>query len=66
MDSVLAEIRQVREEIAKRFNYDVHAIMEDIRKRQTTSGRKVVKLPPRPVRKTGESQNHQPIVTMDG
>jgi hypothetical protein len=52
MDEVIAEIRQVREAIAKRFNYDVHAIMEDIRKRQAMSGRKAVKLSPRPVRKT--------------
>jgi hypothetical protein len=51
MDSVIAEIRQVRDEIAKRFDYDVHAILDDIRKRQAASGRKVVRLSPRPVRK---------------
>jgi hypothetical protein len=51
LDSIVAEIRQVREELAKRFNYDLRAIIEDARNRQMAGGRKVVSLPRRPVRK---------------
>ena len=48
-DTVVAEVRKAREEIAKKFNYDLRAIIEDARKRQATSGRKVVSFPPRRV-----------------
>ena len=47
-DNVVAEVRRAREEIAKRFNYDLRAIFEDAKKRQALSGRKVVSFPPRP------------------
>jgi hypothetical protein len=49
-DTIVAEIHQAREELAKRFNYDLKAIVEDARARQATSGHKVVSFPPRPVR----------------
>ncbi len=48
-DSIVAEVRRAREEIAKRFNYDLRAMIEDARKRQALGGRKVVSFPPRPV-----------------
>lgn len=51
-DSIIAEVRQAREELAKRFNYDLRAMIQDARDRQAASGRKVVSFPPRPVRKT--------------
>ena len=50
-DSIIAEVRKAREEIAKRFNYDLRAIIDDARNRQALSGRKVVSFPPRPARK---------------
>jgi hypothetical protein len=50
-DPIVAEVRKAREEIAKKFNYDLHAIIEDARKRQAASGRKTVSFPPRPVEK---------------
>jgi hypothetical protein len=50
-DSVVAEVRAARDEIAKKFNYDLRAIFEDARKRQALSGRKTVSFPPRPPRK---------------
>ncbi len=52
IDSIVAEVRQAREEIAKRFNYDLRAMIEDARDRQAASGRRVATFPPRPVRKT--------------
>jgi len=44
-DEVLAEIRKIRDEQAKSFNYDLAAICADLRKQQATSGRKIISLP---------------------
>ena len=33
-DPIVAEVRRVRDELARRFNYDVHAIFADLRARQ--------------------------------
>ena len=33
-DPIVAEVRRVRDQLAKKFNYDVHAICEDLRARQ--------------------------------
>ena len=55
-DAIIAEIRQTRDALAARYNYDLRAMMEDIRRRQAASGRKVVQLPPRPVRRIATAQ----------
>ena len=44
-DDILTEIRKYREDWAKRFKYDIHAMAEDARKRQVAGGRKAVSLP---------------------
>ena len=41
-DSVIAEVRRVKAELAKRFNYDLAAMLRDARARQSKSGHKVV------------------------
>jgi hypothetical protein len=46
-DPVVAEIRRIREELAARFNYDIHAIFEYVRQRDAADNRKVIRLPPR-------------------
>jgi hypothetical protein len=46
-DEIVAEIRKFREEYAKRFNYDLRAMFEDLRKQQRASGSKVVSLSPK-------------------
>jgi len=46
-DPIIAEIRRVRETYAEKFNYDVYAMLHDLKERQTKSGRKVVLLPPK-------------------
>jgi hypothetical protein len=33
-DPIVAEVRRVRDQLSKEFNYDLHAIFEDLRKRQ--------------------------------
>ena len=43
-DEIVAEVRQVREEYAERFGFDVEAICGDLRKRQEEGGRRVVRL----------------------
>ena len=49
-DSVVEEIRKVREEHAAKFNYDLHAIYRDLKEQERQSRREVVSLPPkRPV-----------------
>ena len=46
-DPIVEEVRRIRDEHAKKFNYDLHAICEDIRKKQGSSGRRVVTRAPR-------------------
>ena len=46
-DPIVQEIHRHRAEYAKRFNYDVHAIGEDIRRRETESGGKFAVTIPR-------------------
>jgi len=47
IDSIVAEVRQVREAYAKQFNYDVYAMWRDLKERQHQSGRQGVSLLPR-------------------
>lgn len=42
LDPVVEEIRQIRDEQAARFNYNVRAIIEDSQKREQTGGSQVV------------------------
>ena len=46
-DPIVEEVRKAREEHAKRFNFDLHAICEDLRKKEKESGHPVVSLPPK-------------------
>ena len=46
-DPIVKEVRRIREEHEKQFNYDLHAICEDFRKRQLSSGHVIVSRKPR-------------------
>jgi hypothetical protein len=46
-DPIVEEVRKVRDEHAKKFNYDLEAIVADLKKQQKTSKRKFVTLSPR-------------------
>ena len=48
-DPIIAEVRRVRQEHAARFNYDLDAIFEDIKRMERESGRTFVSFPPRRV-----------------
>jgi len=46
-DPIIAEIRKIRDEHAAKFNFDLHAICEDLRKKEKSCGHPLVSLPPR-------------------
>lgn len=48
-DTIVAEIRRIRDKLAARFDYDVAAIARDAQEREKSSKRKVVSLPSRKV-----------------
>ena len=41
-DPIVEEIHRIREEYAKRLDYDLHKICEEMRQRQVQAGRKAV------------------------
>lgn len=47
IDSVVAEVRRIRDEYAREFNYDLDAIARDLVEFQKTLGMKVVRPTPR-------------------
>jgi hypothetical protein len=49
-DTIVEEIHKYRNEYAKQFNYDIHLICQDVRKKQGKGGRRVVTLKARPVK----------------
>ncbi len=50
-DPIVEEVRKARRAHAERLNFDLHAICEDLKKKEKTCGHPVVSLPPRPVLK---------------
>jgi hypothetical protein len=46
-DPIVAEVRRVREAHAARFNHDLDAIYQDIKRMERESGRTYVSFPPR-------------------
>ena len=58
-DPIVEEVRKVREEHAARFNHDLKAIAEDLRRRQAESGHKIVSYPPRRVDEEQAERPHE-------
>jgi len=59
-DPIVKEIREIRKAHAARFDYDLRAIYQDLKKQEKKSGRKVVSYPARkyqPVRRTARIRN---------
>lgn len=50
-DPIVEEVRRIRDAHAERFKFDLHAICEDLRKKESTCGHPVVSLPPKPLLK---------------
>jgi hypothetical protein len=47
MDSVVREVREIREAYARRFGYDLDAMHRDLKAKEQASGRTIVSFPPR-------------------
>lgn len=58
-DPIVDEIRRIRQEHTDRFNGDLHAICEDLRRQERQSGREYVSFAPRPVRVVAASPTSQ-------
>ena len=43
-DPIVAEVHRIREQLAARFDFDVHAMFADMRKRQAALGSRLVSL----------------------
>lgn len=59
-DPIVEEVRQIREEHAAEFEYDLQAIYQDIKAQEIKSGRTFVSYPPRyctPAAETEKQQN---------
>lgn len=53
-DPIVESVRQARDEHAKKFNYNLHEICEDLRSKQKDCGHKIVSFPPkRNTKRTG-------------
>jgi hypothetical protein len=46
-DTIVDEVRKAREEYARKFNFDLHAICDDLRKKEKLAGGPVVSRPKR-------------------
>ena len=44
-DPIVSEVRRIREQLARKFNFDLHAIFADLRERQTSVGSRLVRRP---------------------
>ena len=47
LDTIVEEVRQARDAYAKKFNYDLDAICQDLQEKQKLSRKKVISLPPK-------------------
>ena len=61
-DIIIEEIHKDRDEYARQFNYDLHAICQDIRKKQGQGGRRVVSLSPRLIKRDKACTECVPIL----
>ena len=50
-DPIVEEVRRIRQEYAKKFDYDVRAIAADLRKREQQHPERLVSFPPKPPRR---------------
>lgn len=47
-DPIVNEVRAVRDAIAREYDYDIDKLARDVKTREVQSGRRLVRLPPRP------------------
>jgi hypothetical protein len=60
MDSIVKEVRDIREAYARQFGYDLDAIHRDLKAKEQASGRQVVSFPPRRPEPVGHTSPRNP------
>ncbi len=55
-DPIVEEVRKVREAHAAQFNYDLDAIVRDLKEREQSSGRTYVSFPPRRIQVLSDAE----------
>ncbi|MEP7341917.1 MAG: hypothetical protein ABI977_29565 [Acidobacteriota bacterium] len=65
-DPIIEELHKIREEIAAESNYDMHAIVVALRRRQQAENRSVVSLPPKRLVATEGSQERTGDLSQGG
>lgn len=61
-DTIIEEVRKIRDEYARQFNYDLHAMCLDLRRERQLGGATVVSFSTQPIRReftqqAGPAQN---------
>ena len=64
-DTIIEELHQFREKWAAEFNYDIHALVADLRRSQHEENRQVVNLPPNRIIDGGDPQARRTNLTPD-
>jgi hypothetical protein len=55
-DPIVEEVRRIRERYAQQFGFDLHAMAEDLRKREQEHPERIVSFPPRRPRRDKSPQ----------
>ena len=55
-DPIVDEVRAIRDELAKRHNYDIDAIVRALQQASVDEGRQLVSFPPKPSAKGDEGR----------
>jgi hypothetical protein len=58
-DSIVEEVRKIRDEHAAKFHYDLALIYKDLKQQEKLSGRAVVSFPPKRPEATLKSQREE-------
>lgn len=64
-DSLVDEVRAIRDEIAREHDYDLAAICRALRERARAAGLHTVTLSPRPVSRPSDENAAQPAIAAD-
>lgn len=48
IDVVLAEVREIKDSLAAKFDYDIDKMWADLKKKEAASGREILKAPAKP------------------
>lgn len=55
-DPIVEEVRAIRDDLARRYNYEIDAIVRALQKASVDNGRQLVSLSPRPLAEKGEDR----------